>query len=212
MNRSICLVIFGLSLGLVGCVTEKRRIVIIPGLAESGSPRANSGQPRRRIPPPNANIGKLTKLDLRTAPPGTFYSLQVAHFDDPTNEALRKKQAEAYTKELRSKGAEAYFYHGPTMSVVTVGSFKDAVMRVGSVTRRADGSRRLNVPSPATRYSPEVEKMQAKYPYHMHNGRPIYYKKGDGTYLTYPRGHARAGKRIAQSPRPVGIPGRKPPI
>ncbi|MGD2111602.1 MAG: hypothetical protein PVI86_19670, partial [Phycisphaerae bacterium] len=59
------------------------------------------------------------------------YSLQVAAFE-PTGEFASYKQAAAeYCAELRERGYEAYYHHGPASSVVTVGAFgPDAVRSV----------------------------------------------------------------------------------
>lgn len=50
--------------------------------------------------------------------PGTF-TLHVASWESPGRAAA----AQAYAAELRSRGEEAYVYHGPRLSMVTVGSF-----------------------------------------------------------------------------------------
>jgi hypothetical protein len=59
------------------------------------------------------------------------YSLQVAVFE-PTGDFMEYKQAAAdYCAELRARGYEAYYHHGPASSVVTVGAFgPDAVRNV----------------------------------------------------------------------------------
>ncbi|MDX1565257.1 MAG: hypothetical protein R3236_07625 [Phycisphaeraceae bacterium] len=199
-------------LSLTACTETRVRKVSVPGFGETynasrRSETRSSTTPRRQTTPI-----PVKKHDLRTAPEGTYYTLQIAHYENPDNPAERRKRAEEYAQQLREQGEQAFYYHGPNMSLVTVGAFKDAVLRVGSVSRRGDGSKRLTVPTPTTRYSPEVEELQAKYPHHLHNGRPIYYKKKDGGYMTYPPGHPKAGQRIAQGCRPVRIPGRRPPL
>jgi hypothetical protein len=47
------------------------------------------------------------------------YSLQVAVWEDPG----RARKAQAYCAELRAQGFQAYAYHGPQFSVVSVGAF-----------------------------------------------------------------------------------------
>ena len=210
MTRSFIFLLVVTLAGLCGCTTQKKRVVFIPGIAETGTPVARTGEPRKSLLAPNKHAGKVSKLDLRAAPEGTYFSLQIARFESEDN-SVRKTQALAYTKQLRDEGSEAYYYHGPNMSVVTVGSFKDAVLRVGRVTKRADGSKRLVLPTPSTRYSPQVEALQKKHPYHLLNGRKLYFKR-NGVFMTYPRGHPLVGQKIAHGSRPVGIPGRKAPI
>lgn len=50
--------------------------------------------------------------------PGVF-TLHVASWEAPGRTAA----AQVYAKELRARGEEAYVYHGPRLSMVTVGSF-----------------------------------------------------------------------------------------
>ncbi len=87
------------------------------------------------------------------------YSLQVAVFE-PTDEFFEYKQAAAdYCKLLRDRGYEAYYYHAPASSSVTVGSFGSDAIVVG-----ADGK---------THYSDAVKQWQQKdelFKYNLLNG------------------------------------------
>lgn len=79
-----------------------------------------------RLPQPN--VGNPA-WDLSTV--RAKYSLQVAVFE-PTGDFTAYKQAAAdYCAELRERGYEAYYHHGPASSVVTVGAFgADAVKSI----------------------------------------------------------------------------------
>ena len=59
---------------------------------------------------------------LQAAPPG-LYSLHVASWEA----AGRKRKAQDYAGELRKRGYEAYVYHGPRLSMTTIGVFGDEV-------------------------------------------------------------------------------------
>ncbi len=76
------------------------------------------------------------------------YSLQVAVFE-PTGDFTAYKQAAAdYCTELRERGYEAYYHHGPASSVVTVGAFgADAVKNIsdGHVWRTVYSSQVLTL-------------------------------------------------------------------
>ncbi len=95
------------------------------------------------VPMPQPDVGRPEwRLDRVNA----MYSLQVAAFEPMGNFWEYKKAAAEYCAFLRKKGYEAYYYHGPSGSVVTVGAFgPDAVYR------GADGR---------TYYSAEVLKLQ----------------------------------------------------
>jgi hypothetical protein len=85
------------------------------------------------------------------------YSLQVAVFF-PTPEVRDfKKAAVAYARHLRGEGYEAYYHHGRSKSIVTVGVFgPDAVTREGN----------------AVGYSEEVRELQRQenFKYNLTNG------------------------------------------
>ena len=58
-----------------------------------------------------------TSWALEEAP--GVYSLYVAGWESPG----RKENAQAYAAKLRKEGREAYVYHGPHLSMVTIGAF-----------------------------------------------------------------------------------------
>ncbi len=102
---------------------------------------------------------ELTRLWDRYPQASVIYSLQIGVYDfdhgDDSSRKEARKAAEQYVTRLRSEGDPAFYYHGPTMSVVTVGTFfehsVDAVLGVG----------------------PEVKRMQQRHPYNTANGREI---------------------------------------
>lgn len=75
---------------------------------------------------PMPDVGNPQWMLVRAA---GVYTLQVAAYE-PTDEFWEHKQAAAeHCAFLREKGYEAYYHHGPGLSMVTVGSFgKDAVI------------------------------------------------------------------------------------
>ncbi|MCC6968815.1 MAG: hypothetical protein IT434_01210 [Phycisphaerales bacterium] len=90
------------------------------------------------IPPPKAALaGSTPELDLLNARrmygPGAKYTLQVGRYarNDfaPPRDSERqefRKLAEDAAAKLRKDGEQAFYYHGDTMSLVTVGLFGDA--------------------------------------------------------------------------------------
>ena len=91
-------------------------------------------------------------LDLRRF--AGMYSLQIAVYDDTYGSDFRKA-AEKAAATLRADGDEAYFYHGPHRSMVTIGLFtRDDLVQQG----------------PYQTYGPRVEEVQKKYPYNLANG------------------------------------------
>ena len=91
-------------------------------------------------------------LDLRRF--SGMYSLQVAVYDDAYGPDFRKA-AEKAASALRSDGDEAYYYHGPHRSMVTIGLFTDS-----------DFIQR----GPVQGYGPRILELQEKYPYNLANG------------------------------------------
>lgn len=77
------------------------------------------------------------ELDLRNA--NGYWTLQIAYFVDPgpafaetqtieyPKDWDRRKAAIEVAQALRNEGVEAYYYHGPKMSLVTVGAFPKEV-------------------------------------------------------------------------------------
>lgn len=88
------------------------------------------------IPIPGKQIGK-PEWDLRKAP-GTYTVLVMTYSNDPKiNFFTRKSKAAAQCAKFREEGYEAYYYHGPVKSHVTVGSFpSDSLKSIkGNVVR-----------------------------------------------------------------------------
>lgn len=101
-----------------------------------------------RMPQPDVGdpAWDLRNVDAR-------YSLQVAVFE-PTEEFYEYKQAAVdFCTYLRDKGYEAYFYHAPASSSVTVGAFGDDAVRSRKVVRNG------RVVYEAE-YAPEVQRLQ----------------------------------------------------
>jgi hypothetical protein len=102
-----------------------------------------------------ANTATGSPLDLHQFP--GMYTLQVAYYDDKMGPNFRET-AEDFTRALRSQGEEAYFYHGPNRSLVTVGLFnEDDFVREGDTQA----------------YGPRMRELQVKHPIHQRNGKNI---------------------------------------
>ncbi len=101
-------------------------------------------------PPPPADLGNIPELNLlsakRLAGPDALYTFQVGVFESSRRERA-KRAAEAYALELRRQGEMAFYYHGPTKSMVTIGIFG----------KRAYDTR-------AQRVSLEVQALQRRFP------------------------------------------------
>ncbi len=131
------------------------------------------------IPPPVQRVaGASSEFDLslvrrkRNIPRAVLYSLQVGVYErsdgqDPSESDLRdiRAAAERGAAALRADGEEAYFYHGPRRSMVTVGIFTedDYSMR----TREGDNA------IPVFVESPKLRALRQKYPYNLVNGQAL---------------------------------------
>jgi hypothetical protein len=124
------------------------------------------------VPYPWPDVGN-PEWDLRHV--DGAYSLQVAVFQ-PTDDFHEFKQAAAdYCAFLRKKGYEAYYYHGSSSSMVTVGAFgEDAVRERKTRLERADEQGKTYAGLDyATEYSPQVMKLQQDelFKYNLVNGQ-----------------------------------------
>jgi len=108
------------------------------------------------------------------------YTLLVAVFENTADFYDRKAAAAAYVHELRGKGYEAWYHHGPLISEVTVGSFGPEAM----VEQQRVGSRRESQntgvgPGPeltlVTDYSADVKRLQTRenFCYQLRNMRRV---------------------------------------
>ena len=103
--------------------------------------------------------GSFPKLNLANAREnhgdGAKYTLQVAVYESEDGREARRAAEEA-TQAFRRDGELAFYYHGPTKSMVTIGLFGD---------RDYD---------PQTgRRSKELRDLQQRFPYNLLNGRTI---------------------------------------
>lgn len=107
------------------------------------------------LPLSAAARGASSPLDLRQFP--GMRSLQVAVYDSDFGPEFRHA-AEDAVNALRKEGHEAYFYHGPNRSMVTIGLF-DA----NDVSRDGDQDG----------YPPRARELQKLFPYNLVNGRTL---------------------------------------
>lgn len=90
-------------------------------------------------PPRTAPAGGIPQFNLSNARDaygsGLLYTLQVAVYESPDRrEAMRS--AEQAASQLRQEGEQAFYYHGPTRSMVTIGVFspRDYDLQTGAMT------------------------------------------------------------------------------
>lgn len=131
------------------------------------------------IPPPKAALaGSTPELDLLNARrmygPQAKYTLQIGRYakDDfsppsPSEREQFRKLAEEAAAKLRKDGEQAFYYHGETMSMVTIGLFGDADLP------------RKDRPASAT-----LRDVQTRFPYNQLNGAGVRIRrpgeKGEG--------------------------------
>jgi len=101
-----------------------------------------------------ALTGGAAGRDLRTAADRGMYTLQIGFYDGPE----RRDAAEQAVATLRDQGTEAYYFHGPNRSMVTVGVFPETA---------------IQITSSGTEYAPQVEALQEQFPYNLANGRKL---------------------------------------
>ncbi|MDX1682597.1 MAG: hypothetical protein R3336_05720, partial [Phycisphaeraceae bacterium] len=116
----------------------------------------------RLVPITSETPGITGSMDLRQH--GGLYSLQIAFFDHQYGPGYQKA-AEAYARKLREEdGVEAFYYHGPHRSLVTVGIFDDHdFAREGAVHV----------------YGARIRELQDKYPHNLANGHTLIERMGN---------------------------------
>jgi len=116
------------------------------------------------LTPPQATAGTNPEYDLLNARqmygPGYIYTLQIGSYGRadgrPATDAERteaRQAAELAVATLRSEGEQAFYFHGPNYSSVTVGLFR---------AEEVDPQTGLR--------SPAFYDLQAKFPYNLLNG------------------------------------------
>ncbi len=113
------------------------------------------------------------ELNLRSHVTRAQYTLQVAFFDEAGGRQYRQA-AEAYARQLRARGEQAFYLHGKTMSLVTVGLFSEQDVP----TQRSIGPD--GVPMVSQSYGPKVRELQARFPHNLGNGMTLVESSSDG--------------------------------
>lgn len=107
------------------------------------------------VPPPVVDTGTNPRHSLLVMAKGLepiyTHTLQVAVFAGDEN--TRRAQAERHCARLRNEGHEAFYYHGPRASSVTIGTFtaRDFNMNTGEVSAR-------------------LERLREQFPHNLYNG------------------------------------------
>jgi len=123
--------------------------------------------PGKDVGPPEWNL--LNAKGAYTVVVAVFYNIDTLKYYDPKSRKYRvekigyrtrKIDAVEYCRELREKGEEAYFHHGPSQSKVTVGAFADSAV----VMVERDG-----VTKPEIR-EPRIDAIVRKYKFLAVNG------------------------------------------
>ena len=116
------------------------------------------------IEPPQAVISPLDLRSVRRTygPDRVIYTLDIAVWIAPDDSKVRytdlRAQAEAYARQLRQRGFEAYFYHNERaqISSVTIGMFGQGAVDPQSGI-----------------LSPEVQALARDFPARLNNGQPL---------------------------------------
>ena len=115
-----------------------------------------------------AAVAGLDEFNLRRFSNRDLLTLQVAVYNDAFGSGFREAAEEAATA-LREEGEQAFFYHGPHRSMVTLGLFSFDEHFVQEGQQRA--------------YGPEIEALREKYPYNLVNGITVIEKNRHGEVI-----------------------------
>ncbi len=91
-----------------------------------------------------------------------YYSLQIGFYDEAAGPNFREI-AEQAVRMLREEGHDAYYYHGPFRSIITIGvyTYEQAFVPAGNVDT----------------YAPHIREMQTTFPFNLGNGSTIIQKE-----------------------------------
>lgn len=101
--------------------------------------------------------------------PRARYSLQIAFYESPDISEARKA-AEKATVQLRRDGEPAFYYHGPTASLVTLGAFTDADAGLSKPIE-----------------SPLLMELRKRHPHNLYNGNQQLLQKTPGSKSKTPQ-------------------------
>ena len=96
-----------------------------------------------------------------------YYSLRIGFYDANYDGDFRAAAEEA-VRTLREEGEEAYYYHGPFRSIITIGVFSYDQAFVSAGTHDT--------------YAPQIRELQKRYPYNLGNGVTLIQKQ-DGKII-----------------------------
>ncbi len=115
------------------------------------------------VPEPNPPINSQYLLKNATG----YWTLQIARFYGKG----RKRAAVDMTNELRKKGIPAYVYHGPVISIVTIGAYPENAVKAGRKGKL------IGQPIPV---NPSLRRWLRKFPYMMINTQYVVFKSNQG--------------------------------
>jgi hypothetical protein len=107
--------------------------------------------------------GGLPDYDLRTVQGREAYTLQIGYYDEQFGKNFRDA-AEQAAAALRQQGEQAFYYHGPYRSLVTIGAWPESAITIDLKTGVAA-------------YGAEVVAVQKRFPHNLGNGLTINEKR-----------------------------------
>jgi hypothetical protein len=150
--------------------------------AQADLSRVQQIVPSAMLVPPDviADRGSMPEWDLsrvRARQPDAKWTLQVGIYGhaDPSKSPTDKEReefqaaAEQAVQELRSQGDEAYYWHGPRRSTVTVGVFTER----DQITAIKDPQTMELIQLPRPRESLDLVEARRRFPVNMLNGAPV---------------------------------------
>lgn len=111
------------------------------------------------LAPPDTPVGAHPEIALQNVRAewgrGAMYTLQVAVYESPNPQEARRA-AEQAALQLRREGELAFYHHGPSRSMVTIGVFRSEEYNLAT-----------------GRMAPEIIELKRRHPYNLFNGRGI---------------------------------------
>ncbi len=147
------------------------------------------------IKTPGSDIGPA-EWDLENAR-GAYTVCVAIFYNEPDQDwYLRKQAAVEYCEQLRGEGREAYYFHGPSKSSVTIGSFGEQAVREVSQWNE-NRTQRLTTTEVV---EPRIHRIMKEFPYMAVNGR--------AEIVTVPDARTGTAKKVRTRTYVVRIPNR----
>lgn len=137
-------------------------MALLKGLVDTG--RLIPSRKLMILTPLEGSAVASDRLDLRSVAGMGSYTLQIGFYEGEG----RHDAAEKAVRTLRDENFDAFYYHGPNYSLITVGIFAETEVALMPVDPGNQDNTKLEM-----YYSPRIEQLKERFPHNLANGRQL---------------------------------------